>query len=160
MDHKICESLIDDYIVDRLTGRELDDFIKHIESCPACYEELSINYSLVNALKQIDQGKDFSEDFEIELDEKINRYKQKKKNMTSILVFSAVFIFLVSFSFAFVFSLFTMSDNIKYSSNKNDNIISFNIKSPEREFDPVKINIDKYNKDVINYLHDINSDNK
>ena len=35
MDHKICESLIDDYIEDRLTGRELDDFIKHIEIAQA-----------------------------------------------------------------------------------------------------------------------------
>ena len=37
-------SKIDDYIENRLSGRELEEFLEHVETCKECYDELEIHY--------------------------------------------------------------------------------------------------------------------
>lgn len=156
MDHKTCESLINDYIDDKLEPKTIDHFLKHIESCPQCYEELSVNYSLINAIRQIDAGMDMSDDFDTSLEEKIFLYKQKKKNLRSISIVSGVLLFITSLVITIVVSVFMNTEKIGYNSNSSANKILIKTDAIPVDLDPVESQIAKYNVDVIKYFHSIN----
>ncbi|HPU63531.1 MAG TPA: zf-HC2 domain-containing protein [Mobilitalea sp.] len=66
-----AQSLITRFINDELEIVELEEFIKHIESCSECREELEVYYALLTAMKQLDEDKNLSQDFSQELQEKI-----------------------------------------------------------------------------------------
>lgn len=51
-----AEHLVTPYINDRLSGDELEAFLKHIESCRNCQEELEIYFMVDVGLKQLDKG--------------------------------------------------------------------------------------------------------
>ncbi|MDO4634172.1 MAG: hypothetical protein Q4B01_09980 [Eubacteriales bacterium] len=44
------------YIKKRMTGKELEDFLEHMESCPVCREELEVYYTIYYALEKLDQN--------------------------------------------------------------------------------------------------------
>lgn len=56
MDCREAQKLVMPYIQDELTDRELEDFLEHIETCPACQEELEIYFMVSLGLKQLDEG--------------------------------------------------------------------------------------------------------
>ena len=51
---KEAESLVMPYIRDELTDEELEEFLKHIEHCPECREELEIYFTVDVGIKQLD----------------------------------------------------------------------------------------------------------
>lgn len=56
MECREAERLVMPYIQDELTDQELEDFLEHIETCPACQEELEIYFMVALGLKQLDEG--------------------------------------------------------------------------------------------------------
>ncbi|MBP9999932.1 MAG: zf-HC2 domain-containing protein [Clostridiales bacterium] len=58
MDCRVAENLVDNYIDGTLRGKELESFLKHIENCPSCYEELETYYIVHEATKQLDEEED------------------------------------------------------------------------------------------------------
>lgn len=72
-----AQSLITGFINDELDIKELEEFIKHIESCSDCREELEVYYALLTAMKQLDEDKNLSDDFNQELNEKIEHAKER-----------------------------------------------------------------------------------
>ena len=51
-----AEKLVVPYIKDELPPMELEDFIDHINHCPACREELEIHYMVDVGLKKLDEA--------------------------------------------------------------------------------------------------------
>ena len=48
-----CEDAIknmDRFVNHKMTTGELEDFLKHVDSCPSCYEELETYYTVAIAL--------------------------------------------------------------------------------------------------------------
>ena len=72
-----AQSQITAFINDKLEIDELDEFTKHIQSCDECKEELEVYYALLTAMKQLDEDRDLSIDFNQELKEKIDRAQVK-----------------------------------------------------------------------------------
>ena len=58
-------------------NKELDEFIKHVNSCAECYEELEVYYTLLTAMSQLDENEKLSYDFGLELSEKIEREEER-----------------------------------------------------------------------------------
>lgn len=96
------QSLITGFINDELDIEELEEFIKHVEACNECREELEVYYALLTAMKQLDEDKNLSDDFSQELKEKIERtqekiihlrynYYRKKGVLTTIIILLAIF---------------------------------------------------------------------
>ena len=60
------------YVNNELSGLKLEDFLKHIDSCPDCKEELEIYYILTTGMNQLDNDYvdtyNFYEAFEKQLD--------------------------------------------------------------------------------------------
>ena len=87
MDCRQAEALITPYIQDKLTTKELEEFLMHIENCKSCYEELEIYYTLLIGLQKLESGGNDSEkemdryDFKNELNRNLAARKQKVNQM-------------------------------------------------------------------------------
>ena len=71
MDCKRAMELMTQFINDRLDAEDVQAFLDHIDSCPECREELEVNYSLMTAMKQLDEDTDLSDNYIEELNQKI-----------------------------------------------------------------------------------------
>ena len=71
------QSLITPFIHDELELKELEEFISHVRACKECREELEVYYALLTAMKQLDEDKNLSDDFSLELSEKLEREQEK-----------------------------------------------------------------------------------
>lgn len=58
MDCQTAQSLIQKYIARTLTMDELDAFIRHVKSCPECYDELKTYFIVSTALQHLDADQD------------------------------------------------------------------------------------------------------
>lgn len=52
--------MIPAFLQDELSGKELEDFIEHIEGCPECKEELSIQFLVSEGLERLEAGNNFN----------------------------------------------------------------------------------------------------
>ena len=71
MNCKECEKKIPNYIKNELEDEDLEDFIAHVEECPSCKEELSIQYLVTVGVMRLEDDGGF--DLTRELDGKLNR---------------------------------------------------------------------------------------
>ncbi|MCD7726580.1 MAG: zf-HC2 domain-containing protein [Clostridiales bacterium] len=60
MDCKEAEKKIPYFLQDELEGRKLADFVEHIEGCPECKEELSIQFLVAEGMEQLEKGDTFN----------------------------------------------------------------------------------------------------
>ncbi|MBQ8799899.1 MAG: zf-HC2 domain-containing protein [Lachnospiraceae bacterium] len=100
MDCKRALELITQFINGQLNAEETQAFLDHIDSCPECREELEVTYSLMTALKQLDEDTDLSENYSEELNEKIevcylNELKRKRSCARRRALLAVVIVLLV-----------------------------------------------------------------
>ncbi|MCQ2524277.1 MAG: zf-HC2 domain-containing protein [Lachnospiraceae bacterium] len=99
---KDYEKMINDYMGDLLNEDEVLDFLSHIENCPSCKEELTIQFMVSQGLNKLEENGTF--DLNKELSEKINSSLKaiKVRNLViflsiagflSVIVAIAIFIF-------------------------------------------------------------------
>lgn len=60
MNCKEAERKIPPFLNDELDGRDLAEFVEHIDDCPECMEELSIQFLVAEGLEQLEQGNNFN----------------------------------------------------------------------------------------------------
>ena len=60
MNCKEAEKQISLFLDDDLDGRDLAEFVEHIEDCPDCKEELSIQFLVTEGMEQLEQGNNFN----------------------------------------------------------------------------------------------------
>lgn len=60
MNCKDTEKLIPAFLRDDLDSKELRQFIEHIDSCPECMEELSIQFLVAEGLERLENGSNFN----------------------------------------------------------------------------------------------------
>ncbi len=72
-----AQSMITPFINNKLSLNETEEFIDHVSSCPDCREELEVYYALLTAMRQLDEDKNISSDFGQELNQKLERAKEK-----------------------------------------------------------------------------------
>lgn len=60
MNCKEAEKTIPSFLNDELDGDDLAEFVEHIEGCPECKEELSIQFLVAEGLEQLEQGNNFN----------------------------------------------------------------------------------------------------
>lgn len=66
-----------DFIRQELTDQETEQFMSHIDSCPECYEELQISYSLFLGLRMLEQDQEDSFHIQNELDTFLQETRDK-----------------------------------------------------------------------------------
>lgn len=60
MDCKQAEKKIPAFLRGELEGRRLAEFVEHIEDCPECMEELSIQFLVTEGMEQLEKGNSFN----------------------------------------------------------------------------------------------------
>ena len=97
------QSMIMAFINNKLNIRELEEFLDHVNTCTVCMEELGVYYTLLTAMKQLDEDKNLSDDFSLKLNEKLEKaqeriihvkytYYRKKTMLILSMIFLAIFI--------------------------------------------------------------------
>jgi hypothetical protein len=74
---KETQSRITPFIHDQLNLKEMEAFIEHVQSCKECREELEVYYALLTAMEQLDEDRTLSDNYNMELDMKIEREQEK-----------------------------------------------------------------------------------
>ena len=59
LDCKDYEKLIPDFLADKLDSETAEKFIAHIENCPECMEEVSIQFLITEGMNRLEQGSTF-----------------------------------------------------------------------------------------------------
>ena len=78
MDCKEAEGLVGNYMDHSLTGKELEEFLEHVESCPYCYEELETWFIVNEATRHLDHEESESDlDFQQLLKNDIRKRKNE-----------------------------------------------------------------------------------
>lgn len=88
-----AQSKIIAYIDYNLDKDQKTDFLKHIQCCEDCKEELNIYYTMIEGMRQLDSNLSLSEDFGEELNRRIEyelKQNKKKKSFLRSSVFLAV----------------------------------------------------------------------
>lgn len=60
MNCKEAEKMIPTFLVKQLNNRDLNEFLMHVEDCPKCMEELTIQYLVMIGTSLIEEGKSFN----------------------------------------------------------------------------------------------------
>ena len=68
-----AQSKIIAYIDDKLEKDEKQEFLHHIKNCDECREELVIYYTMIVGMRQLDDNLPLSQDFTVELQERMER---------------------------------------------------------------------------------------
>ncbi len=103
-----AQSMITPFINNKLKMKELEEFLEHIETCPKCKEELEFYYTLLTAMKQLDEDKNLSDDYKDELSGRIKRAKDKVihvkytyyRKKTILILFMILLAFLLGIHYA------------------------------------------------------------
>ena len=100
-----AQSMITPYINNKLTLKETEDFINHVSSCSVCKEELEVYYALLTAMKQLDEDKNLSSDFGLELDQKLERSRERILHVKFTYYRKKIILFLTILLLAFIISI-------------------------------------------------------
>lgn len=74
MNCQTAESMVNRYIEHDLSVDELEEFLKHVENCPSCYDELETYFIVHAAMQQLDEKSgDSTLNFRERLEEDIRR---------------------------------------------------------------------------------------
>lgn len=108
MDCKRFQELIASFVGNKIPQDEINDFLLHLDGCPECREELELSYSVMTALKQLDEGTDLSDNYVADLHAKVaesyinelNKRKTvaRKKMILAVLLF--IFLFMTGATFS------------------------------------------------------------
>ena len=60
MNCKDTEKKIPYFLQDELDGSKLKEFVKHVDACPECREELSIQFLVAEGLERLEEGNNFN----------------------------------------------------------------------------------------------------
>ena len=102
MDCVRAQKLIRPYLDGKLSDREVEEFLDHVESCPACHDELEIYFSIYQTLGEETDDGDYN--FTRKLDEKLQRSEQYLtrrhifRSMKIVLIVCAELFFIAAFS--------------------------------------------------------------
>ena len=82
MDCKEFNSLIQDFLHDRLDEDKLTEFFIHIEECESCGDELRIQYLIYEGLERLESGDTF--DVDKDLSDLMNLQRKRLKTREGI----------------------------------------------------------------------------
>jgi hypothetical protein len=72
-----AQAMITPFINDKLTMKELEEFLDHVNSCKNCREELEVYFALLTAMKQLDEDKNLNSNYSEQLAEKLEQSGEK-----------------------------------------------------------------------------------
>ena len=100
---KQMEKLIPQFLDDDLDNQDLSDFLDHIDSCPECKEELTIQFLVRVGMQRLEDGNTFN--LAQELERELADAKRKMHRRKTLVLVSYVLEISVAALFAIVILL-------------------------------------------------------
>lgn len=161
MNCKEAQALFQNYIDGQFPEKYLPEFLDHMEQCPKCLEDFKVQYAIYTAINQLNNGKDFSDDYDSEVMNKLaaDREFLKRKHRRKL---SLRFVSLLLFLCAGITIGFNDTKSIvrMYLPDTEESHFSLNHYGIDKNRDPVYRAIKNYNDDVIRQLEGISDDNE
>ena len=101
-----AQSMVLNFINNKLDKEETRAFIEHVRDCKDCWEELEIYYVMLVGLKQLDEGEELAADFRKKLQNEVeSRYVEIEREakckhiakIITILVTAAILIWMFAY---------------------------------------------------------------
>lgn len=138
------------YIDNTLEKDEKIDFLRHIQCCEECKEELNIYYTMIEGMRQLDGNMSLSKDFSEELNNRISRemkHDRKRRelfNSSLVIVIVGILGFLV-FGYGNFLNLVHEEEQAKIKENQGEYYFSDTFHdvlfSPDEEKNILEINV-------------------
>lgn len=97
-----AQSMIIAYIDYNLDKDKKTEFLKHIQCCEDCKEELNIYYTMIEGMRQLDDNMPLSKDFSMELDTRIEHEMRQNKKKRSFIRSSVAVAIIGVFTFLMI----------------------------------------------------------
>lgn len=94
MDCTEAQALIEDFLHDRLNGEQRTGFVKHINSCSKCRDELDIYNVIYSVVSQLENDSDEDIDYRGELERKLRLSENAMKRKAAARRFIEMICFL------------------------------------------------------------------
>lgn len=72
-----AQNMITPFINKELNLKDTEAFLNHINHCQNCHEELEVYYVLLTAMKQLDEDKNLSDDYGLELSKELEKAQER-----------------------------------------------------------------------------------
>ena len=150
-----AQRLITAFINDQLSIEQLEVFLSHVNICPDCMEELEVYYALLTAMKQLDESKDFSHDYHIELLDKIQYSEDKIVHAKFVKIRKRILFFLTILVIGVVSSVGVGVVEEVILSNKVPSNLRFRIENPYSRYNNLQLNatIESEKDKILQYLN-------
>ena len=77
-----AQSMVLNFINNKIDKEETKAFIEHVRDCKDCWEELEIYYVMLVGLKQLDEGEELAADFRKKLQNEVeSRYVEIEREV-------------------------------------------------------------------------------
>ncbi len=139
-----AQAMITPFINSKLTIKELDEFLNHIDSCSNCMEELEVYYALLTAMKQLDEDKNLSSNYSMELSEKLEKSREKVIHAKYTYYRKKVMLILTMIFLAILFSLSYAKKSMQEEGNVKESEFHIRILFREPRNEYLEYQLQKY----------------
>ncbi len=99
MECKETQKLIKSYLNDELEGRTAEAFLRHIEQCEECKEELCIQYLVMEGRARLEDGNSFNLNKELELKIENSKKILKRRKIGTWVIYVLEFMAIIAIMF-------------------------------------------------------------
>ncbi len=141
-----AQSMITPFVDNKLSIRDLELFLDHVNSCPNCREELEVYYALLTAMKQLDEDKNLSSNYSMELAEKLAKLHEKIIHAKYVYYRKKVVLFITMIFLAVLISFTYANRNIliEEQTTKSDFHMRIQFQFPGNDNDMLRLKLQKY----------------
>jgi hypothetical protein len=129
-----AQAMITPFINNKLTIKELEEFLEHVNSCDGCREELEVYYALLTAMKQLDEDKNLSSNYSQELVDKLEKSHEKVIHVKYTYYRKKVMLIFTMIFLAILISLSYANRSVKEEITESDFHIRILFREPRNDF--------------------------
>lgn len=120
-----AQSLIIKYLNSELDRDQLREFLYHCDNCEVCRDELEVNYTIITAMRQLEEDEEITSDFHEALEEKLQQswsmlFKNHQRKVRNI-VLLIMLVLLIPVILSFESSQVNDDKEIVYTNVKESN---------------------------------------
>ncbi|HKL80230.1 MAG TPA: zf-HC2 domain-containing protein [Mobilitalea sp.] len=145
-----AQSLITPFINDELDIKELEEFTEHIRSCSECMEELEVYYTLLTAMRQLDEDRNLSNNFKLKLSEKLDKAQDKVVHAKFTFYRKKGILLIVLLSLTVFFSIQHYFEKKEEINLVTESDFRMRITFQTKRYEIIKKELDLYLEDAIN----------
>lgn len=146
-----AQSNITAFINDQLDMATLEEFIEHVNHCSDCREELEVYYTLLTAMKLLDEDKELSNQFSQELDWKLKMSAERIRKKKNARIRKKFYFLLLAVGFVIFSSISVTKQVIIYMKPQKPSFL-LNYNGIPEDYDPVAKLVKAYDEQARTYV--------